>query len=215
MTAPTHPSSPPCRSGRPVLLAAALVVVASLFMAACQPDDADSLLGQSAHELPPEHDAFWSSLLELCGMAFEGTDDEVRRVMHVRHCSPDQIQIPLHVDDDRSRTWILTRQPEGLRLKHDHRHEDGTEEEVTQYGGDTRDAGSPESQDFYADDFTAELVPGAGNNIWTMELVPGETFSYQLVRTGEDWQVRWDFDLTSPVEPPPAPWGYEDTDPTH
>ncbi len=215
MTAVTHLFSLHRRARRRNLPAFALLVATSLFVSACQPDDAGSLLDQSAHELPEEQDAFWGSLLELCGMAFEGTDDEVRRVMHVRHCSPDEIQIPLHVDDDRSRTWILTRHAEGLRLKHDHRHEDGTEEEVTQYGGDTRDAGSAASQDFYADDFTGELVPGAGNNIWTMELEPGASFAYQLVRTGEDWQVRWEFDLTRPVEAPPAPWGYEDTEPTH
>jgi hypothetical protein len=44
---------------------------------------------------------------------------------------------------------------------------------------------------------------------------PRERFAYQLVRTGEEWVVRWEFDLTETVEPPPAPWGYEDTEPTH
>jgi len=166
-------------------------------------------------DLPAEQEAFWTSLEALCGMAFEGTDAEVRRVMHVRQCFLGEIRIPLHVDEDRSRTWIVTRQPHGLRLKHDHRHPDGTDEEITQYGGDTREAGSATTQEFHADVFTAELVPGAGNNIWTMEIHPGELFAYQLVRTGEDWVVRWEFDLTAPVDPPPAPWGYEDTEPTH
>jgi len=166
------------------------------------------------HDLPPEQEAFWNALQALCGQAFAGTDEEVGRVMHVRQCFPGEIRIPLHVDDDRSRTWIVTRQADGLRLKHDHRHEDGTEEEVTRYGGDTRDAGSARAQEFWADDFTGELVPGAGNNIWTMEVHPGDRFAYQLVRTGEEWVVRWEFDLTEPVTAPPAPWGYEDTQPT-
>jgi hypothetical protein len=167
------------------------------------------------HDLLPEQEAFWSALQELCGRAFAGTDQEVQRVMHVRQCFPGEIRIPLHVDEDRSRTWIVTRQADGLRLKHDHRYDDGTEEEVTQYGGDTQDAGSPTAQEFWADDFTGELVPGAGNNIWTMEVHPGDRFAYQLVRTGEEWVVRWEFDLTEPVSAPPAPWGYEATEPTH
>ncbi|TVP57880.1 MAG: hypothetical protein EA351_05115 [Gemmatimonadales bacterium] len=173
----------------------------------------------SQFELPEEQDAFWSSILDLCGMAFEGTDDEVRRVMHVRQCYPDEIRIPLHVDDNRSRTWILTRTAEGIRLKHDHRYEDGTEEEITQYGGDTDEVGTPNVQTFPADEFTrtviAELARGAENNIWRMEIEPGEEFAYRLTRSTFDNALRWAFDLTNPVDPPPAPWGYEDTEPTH
>ena len=48
--------------------------------------------------------------------------------MHVRECSEDAIRIPFHVGEDRSRTWVVTRTANGLRLKHDHRHEDGSEE---------------------------------------------------------------------------------------
>jgi len=42
------------------------------------------------------------------------------------------------------------------------------------------------------------------------ELVPGERFSFGN-HDGEEWLVRFDFDLNRPVAPPPAPWGYEDT----
>ena len=38
------------------------------------------------------------------------------------------------------------------RLKHVHRHEDGTEDRVSQYGGDTRNEGSAVFQDFYAEE---------------------------------------------------------------
>ncbi len=62
-------------------------------------------------------------------------------VMHVRECSDAEIRIPFFVDDDRSRTWVLSRTDTGLGLKHDHRHEDGTEDSVTQYGGDTAHTG--------------------------------------------------------------------------
>mgnify|MGYP002652099858 CR=1 FL=1 len=58
-------------------------------------------------------------------------------VMHIRECSETEIRIPIHVGENRSRTWVATRQGEGLRLKHDHRHEDGSEDVLTQYGGDT------------------------------------------------------------------------------
>ncbi len=203
----------------------AILVIASLgLLLGTGPVHAQQeLLADSQHELPAEQDAFWSSILELCGQAFERVDAPF--VMHVRQCYADEIRIPVHVHDEeeedwnRSRTWILTRTDEGLRLKHDHRYPDGSEEEVTQYGGDTEEVGTEGIQTFPADAFTreviGELVPGAVRNIWRMEITPGEVFSYRLTRSTFDDALRWAFDLTEPVEPPPAPWGYEDTEPTH
>lgn len=162
---------------------------------------------------------FWASLESICGQAFEGqvvesvppdeTMDTERMVMHVRSCETGAIRIPFFVGEDRSRTWVLTTTGAGLRLKHDHRHEDGSEDEVTQYGGDTEGIGGASSQDFHADAFTAELVPTAATNIWTVEVVPGVTFAYALRRTGSDRAFRVEFDLTKPIETPEAPWGAE------
>jgi hypothetical protein len=163
-------------------------------------------------------DEFWSNLQDLCGNSYEGRLTEVSAtdtvftgrtlIMHVRQCAPGEVRIPFHVGDDRSRTWILTRQPDGLRLKHDHRHADGSEDEITQYGGDTRTEGSATVQEFYADEFTAELVPAAVTNVWTVEVEPGSIFAYGLRREGTDRRLRVEFDLMRQVQTPPAPWGY-------
>jgi hypothetical protein len=127
--------------------------------------------------------------------------------MHVRECSGDTIRIPFHVGENRSRTWVLTRTEAGLRLKHDHRHEDGSEDSVTQYGGDTRDAGTAGRQEFHADSLTAALIPAARTNVWTIELVPGERFVYALRREGTERRFRAEFDLSQPAATPPPPWG--------
>ena len=166
-----------------------------------------------------EQDAFWSSLASLCGNAYAGqlaeggasdsTFRTAKLVMHVRECSADTIRIPFHVGDDRSRTWVVTRTADGLRLKHDHRHEDGTEDAITQYGGDSREGGTAEWQEFAADAHTAQLIPAASTNVWTMEVVPGERFAYALRREGTDRRFRVEFDLAQPVPAPPAPWGAE------
>jgi hypothetical protein len=163
--------------------------------------------------------AFWASLTELCGTAYEGrvVDDSTQdtafagkpMVMHVRSCSDTEIRIPFHVGDDRSRTWVLTRTDNGLRLKHDHRHVDGSEDEITQYGGDTGSAGTAERQEFPADEHTASLIPAAATNVWTVEVVPGSVFAYALRREGTDRRFRVEFDLASSVAAPPAPWGAE------
>lgn len=165
-------------------------------------------------------DAFWASLQRLCGRAYSGSLVQGSAadsgftgkplIMHVRQCSAAEVRIPFHVGENRSRTWIVTRTDGGLRLKHDHRHEDGSEDAVTQYGGDTRGAGTPSRQEFHADAHTATLIPAAVTNVWTMEVIPGERFSYALRREGTDRRFRVEFDLTRPVAAPPAPWGYRD-----
>jgi hypothetical protein len=168
-----------------------------------------------------EQDAFWAALQRLCGNAYAGALTEGSAagdtafagkpmVMHVRQCSPAEMRIPFHVGDDHSRTWIVTRTPGGLRLKHDHRHADGSEDRITQYGGDTRGPGTTSAQEFHADAHTASLIPAAATNVWTMEVVPGQRFAYALRREGTDRRFRVEFDLTRRVPAPPAPWGYDE-----
>ncbi len=124
-----------------------------------------------------------------------------RLVMHVRSCSDAEIRIPFHVGENRSRTWVLTR----TSLEHDHRHEDGTEDRITRYGGNALPGDDGLSVDFHANAHTAALIPAAATNVWTMAIEPGKTFTYALRR--ENRRFRVEFDLTRPVAPPPPPWG--------
>lgn len=172
-------------------------------------------------------DAFFAALSARCGQAYAGTlasdqeaDAEMRgkaMVMHIRHCTADRIEIPFHIDGlgpnggwDRSRTWIITRTPTGLRLKHDHRHADGSADAVTLYGGDTAEAGSAARQSFPVDAesiamFTATGRSVSNSNIWSVETT-ADSFTYGLNREGRHFRVAFDYDR--PVAPPPAPWGW-------
>lgn len=164
----------------------------------------------------PAQDAFWRALLHLCGQAFEGRviDPQPQDaafasaplVVHVRQCSATQVRMPLHVGTDRSRTWVLTRTPQGLRLKHEHRHADGHEERVTQYGGDAS-GGTALAQHFPTDAHTRALLPASASNVWSIE-VTANTLSYRLQRPGTPprrFEAR--FDLSRPVALPAPPWG--------
>lgn len=164
-------------------------------------------------------DRFLANLGELRGQSFEGTvvEDTTGNpdfasgplVMHVMHGEAGRILVPFHVGENRSRTWIFTDTGRGLRLKHDHRHEDGSDEDLTMYGGDTQAAGTATRQEFHADEHTGAMLPAAATNVWTVEVIPGERYSYALRREGTDRRFRVDFDLTRPVEMPPAAWGWE------
>ncbi|MEO6519880.1 MAG: hypothetical protein ABIO17_12960, partial [Pseudoxanthomonas sp.] len=131
--------------------------------------------------------------------------------MQVRECSEDELRIPFHVGDDHSRTWVITRQGSGLRLKHDHRHADGSPDATTMYGGDTRDGGTAQRQQFPVDAvsvamFKARDMTASVTNTWAMEITPGKNFVYELSRPGGRL-FRVDFDLSQPVAAPPPPWG--------
>lgn len=195
------------------IIIAAKSLVAALALGACAsaPDAA----------LTPQ-DAFFARLTSLCGQAFAGqvTTRDPRDeafasqplVMHVRECGEREIRIPFHVGEDRSRTWVITRTDSGLRLKHDHRHEDGTEDALTQYGGDSATEGSAERQEFPADAFSRDLfvangIPQSVDNVWAVEVRAGDAFAYELRRPDRHFRVA--FDLTQPVAPPPPPWGHE------
>ena len=196
-----------------------LIALAVLLAAGCATSTADV-------SSPAPADAFLAALAQHCGKAYAGriTANQPAStapdpfegkalVMHVRGCdAPTQeIRVPFHVGDDHSRTWVLTRTAAGLRLKHDHRHEDGSPDAVTMYGGDTADAGTAQRQAFPVDAesvamFQREGLAASVTNTWAMELVPAKTFVYELSRpNGRLFRV--EFDLTTPVALPPAPWG--------
>ena len=146
----------------------------------------------SAEGVDPQQ-AFWQQLHGLCGARFEGEttfpDDpgEAFRdqllVAVVESCTDEEIRVPFTVGEDRSRTWILRQVEGGLELKHDHRHEDGTPDEVTMYGGTTSTPGTAHQQAFPADAHTAALIPEASTNVWQITLSEdGQTLTYYLER---------------------------------
>ncbi len=194
-----------------------LLLVPILILSGCNQESTDDAPAEAVVAEANSRDGFWASLESLCGQAFGGVLIEVSppddsfegnaMVMHVRECAEGEIRIPFFVGDDRSRTWVFTQTEDGLRLKHDHRHEDGSEDEVTQYGGDTQGDGTASTQEFHADAQTAELIPAAVTNVWTVSIEDGVRFSYALRREGTDRRFRVEFDLTQPIETPADPWG--------
>lgn len=187
---------------------------------------------------PSPQDAFWAALSSHCGKAYAGrmvTSDAAdadlagsAMVMAVRDCSATRIAVPFHVQNadgtwDRSRTWLITRTTGGaLRLKHDHRHADGSADPVTFYGGDTAAPGTARTQSFPVDAesiamFRREGLSASVTNVWSVEVdpvgTPGGVYAYTLRRTvaggaPAERHFRVEFDLTQPVALPPPAWGW-------
>jgi len=196
-----------------------LIVLAGLILSA----DGQTVPNKPPVNTEPGVETFWKELGKLCDKAFAGTvavdtsnsPDFAGKpmVMHVRSCEKNRIRIPFFVGEDRSRTWVLTKKDDRIQLKHDHRHEDGKPDKVTMYGGWTTNAGMATRQFFPADQETVKVVaapvgnaPSAAANIWWIDLIPGERYTYNLRRLGSDRLFSVKFDLTKEVKPPAAPW---------
>jgi len=214
-----------------------LAILAGLLTSACSPPNAEAPASVAAPPAaapaetaaapvaePTLADAFMAGIAQHCWRSFAGkivanepadaNDPFVGKplVMHVRECGEREFKIPFHVGDDHSRTWVLTRTESGLRLKHDHRHQDGSPDTLTMYGGDTAAEGSATRQEFPVDAESIALFEAEGRsvsttNVWAMEVEPGKRFVYELARPGRLFRV--EFDLTTEVPTPPDPWGHE------
>lgn len=161
---------------------------------------------------------FWNRFEELKGKSFEGEIIEApegddfrgkKLVMHVLDVKNDTIYIPFNVGENLSRTWILTKSGEGIQLKHDHRKEDGSNDEVTMYGGQTPNSGLEGMAMFPADQETVDMLPKTATNLWWIT-VDDQQFTYNLRRIGSAVKFSIGFDLESPIETPEPSWGWED-----
>ncbi len=152
---------------------------------------------------------FLENLAGLCGKSFRGKETFMAPgreswadkdfVMHVTVCEDDRVYIPFHLDDDHSRTWMFLVEDQGLRFRHDHRHEDGTPEDLTMYGGYADGTGTGYMQKFPADDYTVELLEDVFNREWRVILDEDMSrLTYKLLYHGEPVFTA-EFDLTDPL----------------
>ncbi len=210
MRSPSHPSPSLMRRYR--FFAPAVI---SLTLLACN---------QTAEGNPAisPQDAFMDNLRAHCEQAFPGRlvqapeGDEMLEgsellVVHFRECGEEEVKLPFHIESldgswDRSRTWVFTQHEGEIELRHDHRLEDGSEDEVTWYGAFSDGEGTPNRQEFL---LPPDDRPTRG---WRVEIEPGERYTYGTIREGE-WSWRVDFDLSESIDPPPPPWGH-DTEPS-
>lgn len=161
---------------------------------------------------------FWNELKKHCGKTYEGKITEggkegdgftgEKLIMHVRSCEENEIHIPFNVGENLSRTWILKKDSKGLiQLKHDHRKEDGSNDEITMYGGKSSNQGSKSLQVFPADEETRNHIAYAASNVWWITL-DENTFTYNLRRIGTPRVFSVSFNLNEVKPTPKASWGW-------
>jgi hypothetical protein len=155
---------------------------------------------------------FFNEMSALCGKSFSGklavgdaSDADFAKAdmrAHVRECGETEIRVAFDVGEDKSRTWIISKIGDGLRLKHRHMLKDGTEDPASQYGGDTAVPGTAMRQEFPVDEFSKQMFIKEGRtvsitNVWAFEIKPGSTLTYELSRPNRLFRV--EFDISKPM----------------
>lgn len=178
----------------------------------------NSVENETPFGITDEQQIFWDNLQAHCGNAYEANnadatpfyqpfDASITRV-HFFNCTNSLTHIALHIGDNHSRNLLLTKTENTLRLKHDHRNEDGTEEEITMYGGDAPRPGLKTRQIFWADEHTADILPLRHDNFWFLDIMNDSTFAYGVHWPIQGNSIRIEFDITQTIDTPPTPWGY-------
>ncbi|HRN79239.1 MAG TPA: hypothetical protein PKY29_03545 [Ferruginibacter sp.] len=178
-----------------------------------------TLSGKTNAQTLTAADSFFNHLKTHCGKSYEGriiTGGKLgdgftgeKLVMQVLFCNDNSIKIPFYVGNNRSRTWVFTRNNNRIRLKHIHRHADGTEDPISMYGGTASNSGKANLQFFPADEFTCNMLQAACTNVWWVTL-NDTAFTYNLKRVGSERVFSISFDLSQPVEIHTTPWGWKE-----
>jgi len=168
-----------------------ILFACTLLLISCSGEQTDitpQIDGDTAQE------EFFANLFELCGETFSGeatfpedTSNELvgaDLMATIQTCTEEEIQIALSADGDQSRTWVISRTENGLRLRHEHVNPDGTPHDTTGYGGYATDEGSATRQYFAADDSTANMIPEAETNVWMLD-IGNDQLTYYLERNNE------------------------------
>lgn len=163
---------------------------------------------------------WYQGLAEFCGQTFAGTvvanepagaDPAWQAspvLLHWRACESGGKVLQFARGDDRSLSVLLGLHPGGLYLRHIVHGEDGQPDELSNFGGQGRMLPGGSGVEFALDDAGRDLFASHGHGdradaVWTLER-QAQVFAYE--GRWNDGRLRVEFDLSDPVEAPPASW---------
>ncbi|MGL4585284.1 MAG: hypothetical protein ACRCVU_20195 [Flavobacterium sp.] len=157
---------------------------------------------------------FLAALSAHCGKAYKGEivspnvpadfkDKEL--IMRVISCKEEEVKISFFVGEDLSRTWVFSLEDNKVKLKHDHRHKDGTPDDITMYGGTATNTGFADMQFFPADQQTVDMMQTIAGNVWWVTIKDNK-YTYNLKRVDSNSFFSASFDLANEVKTDKMPW---------
>ena len=180
-----------------LLLLYFILIVSSFLLPGCQ-----NATPQKSPEL-----SFYNNLQALCKNKYAGSivypagkeaPFQGKKIwIELASCSAKELRIPINIGDKVYRTLILGRNENSVFLQHENKRPDGSQAEISLYGGRAVTLTSPSLLVFPADSYSKQILGAERNCIWTLSISSDKsTLSYIAESDGRlDLQI--DFNLTA------------------
>jgi len=118
--------------------------------------------------------------------------------LEVAQCNQKEIRMPIYINEKIYRTLILSQDQSNYILRHENKRSDGTQAEISMYGGQTDGKKDAFLLLFPADGYSRQLLGAELNYAWSLAFTSDKsTLSYMIENNGK-LTLQIDFDL-SPV----------------
>ncbi len=166
--------------------------------------------GQKTSEETSTAGEFIKNIESHCGKSFygkvlfpenpEAPFNAENSFMVFESCTEEGALTPFIPGNEMSGIWVLTVMEDSLIFKHDNRHDDGTPDDITMYGGYADNTGTALMQNFPAGEETALMTPEAPTNVWTFQFNEDLTEFHYILKRHNALRFHVVFDLASPRE---------------
>jgi hypothetical protein len=151
--------------------------------------------------------SFYKQLRLLCGKRINGMvlypagaeapfrGLEIR--LEIAQCSDREIRMPIYIDNKVYRTLIVGQDQTGYTLRHENKRPNGTQADISMYGGHTTDAGTGYLLIFPADGYTKQLMGPELNYVWSLAFNSERTTLSYMAESNGKLNLQLDFNLES------------------
>lgn len=157
----------------------------------------------------PTEDSFYQQLQAYCGKKLighvlypagkEAPFQGMEIWLEVAQCNQKEIRLPIYINRKIYRTLILSQDKTKYILRHENKRPDGSQAEISMYGGQTAGKNDTYLLLFPADDYSRQLLGAELNYAWSLAFNSDKsTLSYMIENDGK-LTLQLDFDLTQQV----------------
>lgn len=173
-----------------------IVIVSSLWLPGCK--NSTPTINQHS---------FFDNLQGLCKKKFAGyivypagkeAPFQGKKIwIEVASCSAKEIRIPINIGEKIYRTLILGRNESGVYLQHENKRPDGSQAEISLYGGKALSHQSPFLLVFPADSYSKQLLGSERNSSWSLSISSDKSTLSYIAESDGRLDIQIDFNLST------------------
>jgi hypothetical protein len=120
--------------------------------------------------------------------------------LELEKCSDKEIRMPININQKIYRTLILSQDKTNFTLRHENKRADGTQAEISMYGGQTADIKDTYLLLFPADGYSRQLLGAELNYAWSLAFNSDKSILSYMIENNGKLTLQIDFSLTKPLD---------------